>query len=42
MSYNGDVFWGFNADYDRVPDLSDFVGLVRAAYERLAEAAQGA
>jgi WS/DGAT/MGAT family acyltransferase len=40
MSYNGDVCWGFNADYDRVPDLSDFVGLVRAAFERLAEAAQ--
>ncbi len=38
MSYNGKVGFGFNADYDRVPDLESFVARVRAAFERLAEA----
>ena len=39
MSYDGNVCWGFNADYDRVPDLADFVAIARTAFERLARAA---
>jgi diacylglycerol O-acyltransferase len=36
ISYNGEVGWGFNADYDRVPDIGDLVGMVRASFEVLA------
>ena len=25
MSYDGRLFWGFNADWDQLPDLHDFV-----------------
>jgi len=39
FSYNGKVFWGFNADYDRVPDLREFREAIEAAYLRLAHAA---
>jgi WS/DGAT/MGAT family acyltransferase len=39
ISYNGGVCWGFNADYDRVPDLAEFVRMTRRAVERLADAA---
>lgn len=32
LSDNGSVFWGFQADYDLVPDLDDFVAdIARAA-----------
>jgi hypothetical protein len=39
MSYDGKVFWGFNADYDRVPDVADLTVMVQDAFERLAEVA---
>lgn len=39
ISYDGGVFWGFNADYDRVPDLAEFVAMVRSSLRRLADAA---
>ncbi len=39
ISYNGGVCWGFNADYDRVPDLSEFVRMTRRSVERLADSA---
>ena len=39
MSYNGNLGWGFNADYDRVPDLEDFCFGIRRSFERLADAA---
>jgi WS/DGAT/MGAT family acyltransferase len=39
LSYNGQLSWGFNADYDRLPDLADFATGVVDAFERLAEAA---
>jgi hypothetical protein len=39
ISYNGGVCWGFNADYDRVPDLSEFVRMTRRSVDRLAESA---
>jgi WS/DGAT/MGAT family acyltransferase len=39
ISYNGRVCWGFNADYDRIPDIEDLVEMVRTSLERLAAAA---
>lgn len=35
FSYEGKLCWGFNGDYELVPDLPAFVGDVRAAFERL-------
>jgi len=39
LSYNGRFLWGFNADYDRLPDLTDFRIAIENAFERLATAA---
>ena len=39
MSYDGKLCWGFNADYDLVPDLEIFQGFVREAFDALREAA---
>jgi len=39
MSYDGQMFWGFNADYNLVPDLADFVSLIDSSFARLAESA---
>ena len=39
MSYDGRICWGFNANPDVVPDLPDFVKLVRTSFEALAAAA---
>ncbi len=39
LSYNDTVFWGFNADSDRVPDIEKFVEGVRSSFARLAKAA---
>jgi len=39
FSYNGRLCWGFNADYDRVPDLADFTAGVGAAFRELQRAA---
>jgi hypothetical protein len=39
FSYKGRMCFGINADYDRVPDLPDFVLLLRRSFERLAAAA---
>ncbi len=39
LSYNGKVCWGFNADYDRVGNLSEFVEDTNRAFRRLAEVA---
>jgi diacylglycerol O-acyltransferase len=38
FSYDGRVFWGFNADYERVPDLDAFRDLVHEAFVEFAEA----
>ena len=38
ISYNGRLCWGFNADYDRVPDLDAYVAGVNHAFLELAEA----
>jgi diacylglycerol O-acyltransferase len=42
MSYNGKLCWGFNADYDLVPDLDDFLDDVRASFEALRVLAEDA
>ena len=39
FSYDGGLYWGFNADWDAIPDLHDLVDAVRVEFERLAEAA---
>jgi hypothetical protein len=35
FSYDGGLFWGFNADWDAVPDLHDLVDMVRQEFETL-------
>ena len=40
FSYNGTLHWGFNADYDEVPDLHDLVRGVEHEFERLREVAR--
>ena len=39
MSYDGTICWGFNANPDVVPDVQEFVKLISAATESVAEAA---
>ena len=39
FSYSGVVYWGFNADYDIVPDLDEFADAMRLAFEELYKAA---
>ncbi len=38
LSHDGKVCWGFNADYDRVPDLAEFADDVERTFENLAGA----
>lgn len=40
FSYNGRMCWGFNADYDLVPDLSMFVRLIGKSFAELRRAAE--
>jgi len=35
FSYNGSVFWGFNADYDIVPDLDLFIASIESSFKEL-------
>lgn len=39
FSYNGSLFWGFNADWDAVPDLHELVEAVKKEHELLCSAA---
>ena len=39
FSYDGGLFWGFNADWDAVPDLHDVVGDVEAECATLSQMA---
>ncbi|HEY2776205.1 MAG TPA: wax ester/triacylglycerol synthase family O-acyltransferase [Candidatus Binatia bacterium] len=39
LSYDGKLCWGFNADYDLVPDLSAYVKATRESFEELREIA---
>ena len=40
MSYDGKVCWGFNADYELVPDLPTFVRLIEESFGELQNAVQ--
>ena len=42
LSYAGRIFWGFNADYDVVPDLDEFVAGTRESFAALLELARRA
>ena len=39
FSYDGRLFWGFNADWDAVPDLHDLVDAVDKEFRLLVSAA---
>ena len=39
FSYDGKLCWGFNSDYELVPDLGDFQQFIRKSFEDLARAA---
>jgi WS/DGAT/MGAT family acyltransferase len=39
FSYDGGLFWGLNADYDAIPDLSQFADHIREAFRELQLAA---
>jgi hypothetical protein len=38
LSYDGTLYWGFQADYGLVPDLHDFVDDIREAHRALEQA----
>ncbi len=42
FSYNGGMFWGFNADWEHIPDLHDFVEFIDQSFQELREAARKA
>jgi WS/DGAT/MGAT family acyltransferase len=42
FSYDGKLCWGFNADWDLMPDLEQFVGFVQEAFQELREIARRA
>jgi hypothetical protein len=42
LSYDGKLCWGFNADYDLLPDLAAYVKATREAFEELQELARHA
>ncbi|UCE87105.1 MAG: DUF427 domain-containing protein, partial [Deltaproteobacteria bacterium] len=42
LSYNGKLFWGFNADYDLVPDLDAFVAAVEDSCAEMRDLASAA
>jgi len=42
LSYNKVLHWGFNADWDAIPDLADFVALVDEEIDALRSAADAA
>jgi len=42
LSYDGKLCWGFNADYDLVPDLAAYVKATRESFEELQTLAQRA
>jgi diacylglycerol O-acyltransferase len=39
FSYEGGLYWGFNSDWDALPDLHDFVESIPLGFEALAKAA---
>ena len=41
FSYAGGLYWGFNADWERLPDLHDFALSIDTHFEQLAKAVEG-
>lgn len=41
LSYAGRMYWGFNSDWDRMPDLHDLVEATAMSLEALAKAIEG-
>ena len=41
FSYDGKLCWGFNADWDLMPDLHDFVEAIETSFGELVAAAGG-
>ena len=39
FSYDGGLYWGFNSDWDVLPDLHDFIEAVQLEFEELRDAA---
>lgn len=39
FSYNGNLYWGLMADYDRIPDLEHFAHLIQKTFKQLEVAA---
>ena len=35
VSYDGEVFWGFNSDWDSLPDVHDLVDDLGVEFEKL-------
>jgi hypothetical protein len=35
LSYDKSLFWGFNADWEKVPDLHEFVEAIEREFELL-------
>ena len=42
FSYNGGLYWGFNADWEQIPDLHDFIIAIEDSFRELQHAAQAA
>ncbi|HEY9158270.1 wax ester/triacylglycerol synthase family O-acyltransferase [Candidatus Binatus sp.] len=42
LSYDGRLYWGFNGDWDVLPDLRDLVTAIRASFDELLRAAETA
>jgi diacylglycerol O-acyltransferase len=38
FGYHEGLYWGFNSDWDRIPDLHDYVGALAGAWDELAKA----
>ena len=41
FSYDGRLYWGFNADWDAVPDLHDLVEAVERELAQIAQLDEG-
>ena len=42
LSYDGRLYWGFNGDWDVLPDLRDLVAAIRTSFDELLQAAETA
>ena len=41
FSYDGGLYWGFNSDWDTVPDLHDMVEMIQSEFELLRKTSLG-